>query len=307
MVKIKSLFTLLVIAGFFYGAYYMFNQWKASQDIKIDSSKKTQWEDVAISSGSFSPSSDVTEENLDNIVELPAWKYYRNGNFGISMNIPQKILGKDFCLNSKFEVPVKMIEYINTKTIFMVPEYFYENYTPSAEELRDKSGDITFEEDDPVDEGDPNLSDTNGDGINDCRKRYYSLSLIAEEIAGSTSVYNIAPLGNPKLGISMHTAVVSDTAELNKLIKDVFGDGCVLSKKTAVEGKEGLYKLEIANSGGKDKRGRDLKCNTNKVTDILYNPSRNKIAYALFPESGMFFSNDGGIYDKDIIASINLE
>ncbi len=297
----------LVAAGFFYGAYYLYGQWKASQETETSTSKGTDWDEVTASSSSFTPSSDLMEQNLDNIAEPADWRYYRNVDYGFALNVPQNVLGTDYCLERKFEVPVVTLKDSDSHAVFVVPEYFYEKYTPSNEELRDKSGDITFEEDDPIDEGDPNLSDTDGDGINDCRKRYYSISLIRLEIKGTDRGVGIPPLGNPKLGIALRSVKIEDTARLNNFLAETFGSGCVLSGKTELEGREGLYKLKIANTEGTDKRGNKLVCATTKVTDILYNPSHNRLVYALLPKEGMLFSDEGGIYDEDMIASMHLE
>lgn len=307
MGKIKSVLMLVIAAGLFYGAYYLYGLWKASQETETSTSEGNEWNEVTTSSGSFAPSADLTEQNLDNIAEPADWKYYRNADFGFALNVPQKILGTDYCLERKFEAPVKTIEDFRTNATFIVPEYFYEKYVPSDEELRDRSGDITFEEDDPTEEDNPNLSDTDGDGINDCRKRYYSLSLIKTDIAGTTRTSEVPLFGNPKLGIAVRGADIESTNELNAFLKRRFGNGCVLSKKTAVAGQEGLYELEIANTEGTDREGNRLTCATDKVTDIFYNPSRNRLAYVFLPEGGMLFSDEEDIYDEDMIASIRLE
>lgn len=307
MGKIKSILMLLVAAGLFYGAYHFYGQWKERREIQSGTSQGTQWSEVASSSSSFVPSSEATEHNLDNIAEPADWKHYRNADFGFSLNVPQKVLGVDHCSERKFEAPITVLEDSRTKAVFIVPEYSYEKYTPSDEELRDKSGDIIFDEDDPIDEGDPDLSDTDGDGINDCRKMHYSLSLIKMEIAGTDRLATIPIIGNPKLGIAVRTRKVEDTDALNAFLREVFGSGCVLSKKIAVEGREGLYKLEISNSEGADRKGNKLACATDKVTDIFYDPSRDKVAYAFLPEGGMFFSDEGISYDEEMMASLRLE
>jgi hypothetical protein len=113
-------------------------------------------------------------------------------------------------------------------------------------------------------------------------------------------------LGNPTEGISIHIAKINDTDKLDEFIKNVYGKGCAVESKEEWSGQEDTYRLTIKKTGAKDGQGKELPCVTNKVTDLLYNPTKNKLIYAYLPEGGTLFSNEGKVYDQDMFESIRF-
>ena len=299
---------MFVVAFAFFGAaIYLVWQWKQSQNMHSSSSTPSAWEDIDPSDSTFTPSEEVLNGNLDNIAEPAAWKIYKNGGMGFSLNVPRKVLGVDRCKNTKFEAPVVVLEDLNTSSVFIVPEYYYDKYTPGSTQVKDASGQITFVEDDPVNTGDPNLLDTDGDGVFDCRKKIYTLPLVRNGVTNGARADKIPLLGNPDLGVSLRTARIENTTSLNDFIQNVFGRGCALTKKEELPDQKGVYRLGISKTGAKDDRGKELACATDKVSDILYNPTKNRLAYAYLPEAGILFSDEAKIYDEDMIASVRLD
>lgn len=296
-----------VAFAFFGAAIYLVWQWKQSQNTHSSSATPSAWEDIDPSDTTFTPSEEVRSGNLDNIPEPAAWKIYKNQEMGFSLNVPQRVLGVDRCKNTKFEAPVVVLEDLNTRAVFIVPEYYYDKYTPGSTQTTGNSGQITFEEDDPVNTGDPNLSDTDGDGVFDCRKKIYTLPLVKNEVAKGARADRIPSLGNPNLGVSLRTARIEDTTSLNDFIRNIFGQGCALTKKEELSDQKGVYWLGISKTGEKDDKGKELACATDKVSDIFYNPSKNRLAYAYLPVAGILFSNEGKIYDEDMIASVRFD
>lgn len=299
---------MFIVAFAFFGvAIYLVWQWKQSQNTHSSSATPSVWEDIDPSDSTFTPSEEVLNGNLDNIPEPAAWKIYKNQGFGFSLNVPRKVLGVDRCKNTKFEAPVVVLEDLNTSSVFIVPEYYYDKYTPGGAQAKDNSDQITFVEDDPVNTGDPNLLDTDGDGVFDCRKKIYTLPLVRNEVTKGARADRIPLLGNPDLGVSLRTARIENTTSLNDFIRNIFGQGCALTKKEELSDQKGVYRLGISKTGDKDSKGKELPCATDKVSDIFYNPTKNKLAYAYLPAAGILSSNEGKIYDEDMIASVRLD
>lgn len=310
MGKIKRIILISVSLVFFIAAGVMIWQWRNPSNPDSSSSSESWGENLDTSDTSFTPSADVLNGNLDNIAEPSDWKIYKNPGQGFSMNIPQLVLGVDKCKNTKFEAPIAVIEDNKTGAIFVVPEYYYDKYVEGAKvQTVDEAGEITFIEDDPIDPGDPNLFDSDEDGKIDCRKKIYNLALIKQEVLvdiQSGRSDKIPVLGNPLWGVALRTAKVVDTEALNEFIRDTFGNGCVLASKTERAEQAGDYLLGIKKSGAKDSRGKELACQTDKVSDIIYNPAKNKLTYLYLNKDAILLSDASEGYDKEMIASFRF-
>lgn len=293
--------------AFFVAAIYLLWQWKNVRN-SSDGQTPLQGEDMNPTDSSFTPSTDVLNGNLDNIAEPASWKIYKNEDLEFSLNVPKNVLGVDNCKNTKFEAPVVVLEDEYTSAVFIVPQYYFDKYTPDTAQPVSESGDVTFEEDDPVNTGDPNLSDTDGDGVFDCRKKFYTLPLVKQEILGSKDANSTIPLlGNPFAGVSLRTTRIENTENLNLFIKRVFGQGCVLAKKEVWVNQEGFYRLEIKSTGVKNSLGEEIACAMDQVSDILYNPSKDKLVYLYLPEKDRLSSGEGAGYDKEMLASFRFD
>lgn len=299
---------MFVIAfALFTAAIYLLWQWNNARN-SSNRQIPSQTENINPDDSSFTPSADVLNGNLDNIAEPASWKIYKNKDLGFSLNVPKKVSGVDNCKNTKFEAPAVVLEDEYTSAVFIVPEYYFDKYTPDTVQSVNDSGNITFEEDDPINTGDPNLSDTDGDGVFDCRKKFYTLPLVKQEILGSKDANSSIPLlGNPFAGVSLRTAMISSTEDLNLFIKRVFGQGCVLAKKEEWPNQEGVYRLEIKSTGVKDSLGEEITCATDQVSNILYNPSKDNLVYVYLPKSGRLSSGEGASYDKEMFASFRFD
>ena len=299
---------MFVIAfALFAVAIYLLWQWKNAQN-SSGGQTLSQEENTNPEDSGFVPSADVLNGNLDNIAEPASWKIYKNKNLGFSLNVPKKVSGVDNCKNTKFEASVVMIEDAYTNAVFIVPEYYFDKDTSDTTQTVNNSGNITFEEDDTSDTEDPNLSDTDGDGVFDCRKKFYTLSLVKREILGSEDVNsNIPLLGNPFAGVSLRVATIGSTEGLSLFIKRVFGQGCALVKKEAWPNQEGVYRLEIKGTGEKNSSGKEIACAADQVSDILYNPSKDKLVYFYLPENDKLSSGEGAGYDKEMFASFRFD
>jgi hypothetical protein len=308
MGKIKRLLMIIIALVFFGGAIYLAWQWKVSQGNHSSSKTPppTDWEDIDPADNTFVPSTEVLNGNLENIEDPADWRIYQNGRLGFSLNVPQRVLGVDNCKQTKFEAKILVYDDYGTGGIFIVPEYYFDNYTPTTTTVEDPDR-ITFEEDDPINTGDPNLSDNDNDGVFDCRKKFYTLPLIKKEIVGDRfNISSIPIVGNPAEGISLHITKIVDTDMLNEFIRNVYGAGGAIVSKEEWSGQENTYRLTIKKTGDKDYLGRELACATDQVTDILYNPSKNKLVYAYLPKGGMLFSDGGEVYDQDMFESIRF-
>jgi len=308
MGKIKRILMLFIAIVFFVAAAYLILQWRKAATSGPSSSSSSSWgQNLDTSDTSFKPSGEALNGNLDNIKEPADWKIYKNSNLGFSINVPQMVLGIDKCKNTKFEAPIVVLEDSQTHSVFIVPQYYYDEYTLQASQDSDVEQ-ITFEEDDPVNTGDPNLSDSDGDGRMDCRKKVYSLALVKLEIIGSYQRSSKIPmLGNPFAGVALRTGDVKDTEQLNDFIVDNIGAGCVLASKEAWANQEGDYKLTVKKSGKTDNKGKELPCDTGKVTDIIYNPAKNKIAYFYLPaDAPRLLSDESEPFDQEMLASFRF-
>ena len=291
----------------FAAAIYSLWQWKSAQNFS-DGQTLSQEENTNPDDSSFTPSADVLNGNLDNIAEPASWKIYKNKDLGFSLNVPKKVSGVDNCKNTKFEASVVVLEDAYTSAVFIVPEYYFDKDTSDTTQTVSDSGDITFKEDDPVNTGDPNLSDTDGDGVFDCRKKFYTLPLVKQEILGSKDANSTIPLlGNPFAGVSLRMARIGSTENLNLFIKRVFGQGCALAKKEAWPNQEGVYRLEIKNTGEKSSLGKEIACAADQVSDILYNPSKDKLVYLYLPKNDILSSGEGTGYDKEMLSSFRFD
>lgn len=308
MGKIKRILMLFVAIIFFAAAAYLIWQWRKAATSGPSSSSNNSWgQNLNTSDTSFKPSGEALNGNLDNIKEPADWKIYKNADLGFSLNVPQMVLGIDRCKSTKFEAPIVVLEDLQTDSVFIVPEYYYDRYAPKATQDSDVEQ-ITFEEDDPANTGDPNLSDSDGDGQMDCRKKIYSLALVKLEIIGSYERSSKIPmLGNPYAGVALRTGLVRDTEQLNDFIASSIGAGCVLASKEAWTNQEGDYKLTVKKSGKKDNKGKELPCNTDKVTDIIYNPSKNQVAYFYLPaDAPRLLSGESESFDREMVASFRF-
>ena len=291
----------------FAAAIYSLWQWKSAQNFS-DGQTLSQEENTNPDDSSFAPSADVLNGNLDNIAEPASWKIYKNKDLGFSLNVPKKVLGVDNCKSTKFEASVVILEDEYTSAVFIVPEYYFDKDTSDTTQTANNSGNITFEEDDTTDTGDPNLSDTDGDGVFDCRKKIYTLSLVKREILGREDVNsNIPLLGNPFAGVSLRMVTIGSTEGLNLFIERVFGQGCTLVKKEAWPNQEGVYRLEIKNTGEKSSLGKEIACAADQVSYILYNPSKDKLVYLYLPKNDILSSGEGTGYDKEMLASFRFD
>jgi len=300
---------ILIAFALIGGAVYLVWQWKIARDNHSSSDNPipvTSEDDLDPTDNTFIPSTEVLNGNLENIEEPSNWRIYQKGMLGFSLNVPQNVLGVDNCKNTKFEAKILVYDDYGTGAIFIVPEYYFDKYTPTSTKVEDPN-EVTFEEDDPINTGDPNLSDNDGDGVFDCRKKIYTFPLIEKEILGNRPMVSTIPLvGNPTEGISIHIAEVNDTDNLDEFIKSLYGEGCAVASKEVWSGQKDTYRLTIKKTGAKDSQGEELTCATNKVTDILYNPTKNKLIYAYLPEGGTLFSNEGKVFDQDMFESIRF-
>lgn len=298
MGRIKKLLVAVFVLILFVTAIYVLIMLSKPRDVETSSSSLSEGANLDQSDSSFAPGKEVLNGNLDNIEEPADWKIYRDSESGFSLNVPQKVMGTDNCKNTWFQPLTAVLSDENTNAIFIVPEYYFDKYSANASDSGD-GAEITFTEDDPVDEGDPNLSDSDNDGQMDCQKKAYNLALVKKEIIGSgRQVSKIPLLGDPKMGVALRIVKIEDTSELNSFISSVFGSGCFLSGKSDWPEQEGVYRLTISSSG----KGA---CATDKVSHILYNPAKDRLAYALV--GSKLRDDDSKSFEEEMIASFRFE
>lgn len=213
--------------------------------------------------------------------ETVNWTNYTNKTLGFLIAIPEKVLGVDRCdADKKFLVPLKVFEDNTNRVVYFIPEYYYDN----------------------VDNPKP--------GESSCVKKVYSLQLIKDELAGKEleGKYISSP-GNPFLGIAIRLKNIKNDTELNKLIKDNYGLGCIAGEKILWNQQKGVYEVMIA--GADPNKGIGVSnpdCPVNYAVKILYAPEKGKIMYVTLGQDARFYSNiENYFYDEDIIKSFRFE
>lgn len=117
---------------------------------------------------------------------------------------------------------------------------------------------------------------------------------------------------NPKpfLGWSVVIKNIYDDTELDKFIKENYGQGCLIDKKVPAK-QNGVYEIEIK---GEDwDKGADLgttTCPINSVVRVLYSPPKNKLMSVNLGQECTFGTDYNSdfykCYDEEMINSFEF-
>jgi hypothetical protein len=219
---------------------------------------------------------DIQNENPGQVLNNVKWVDHNSIELGFSMRFPEEVLGLYKCDSpQKFTVPLMVFEDNERGVVYLVPEYYYEaNWN---RELLEFTG--------------------------ECKKVTYSLDTL--ENRTQSSVYYFS--NKPMLGYAIFVRDIKSDADLNSLIKEVYGSSCNLGPKDKItENGVDYYRVSVKSSG------IEGDCPMNYSYKILYSIIKNK-ALALVVGQGCTFSNEYEepslyqCYDQEIIDSFRLQ
>lgn len=168
---------------------------------------------VVVQKTTPTPALTVSENPLPTLTSTPTpeavkWTNYTNKTLGFSISMPEKVYGFDGCDSSdNFLVPLKTFEDNVNNSVYIVPEYYYDNYYGS--DIKNPKP-----------------------GISNCETKTYTLQIIKDEMQGKgLEDRYISSHGNPFLGVAVRIKNIKNDAELNKFIKDNYSSGCSMESK----------------------------------------------------------------------------
>ncbi|MCK5085273.1 hypothetical protein KAK05_01030 [Candidatus Parcubacteria bacterium] len=227
------------------------------------------------------------EEEIAPIIPTPPeekWKKYASAELGFSIEYPEMVYGVYKCSPQKpFYVPLKVFEDNENGIVYITQEYYYSDWN---NELQNNNG--------------------------HCKKIINSLEYLKDQREVITDVNGKVGLNqNPFLTKVLIIKDVKNDIELDKFIKDNYGQGCFIKNKTSWK-QNGVYEIEIK---GEDwDKGADLgttTCPFNYTYKVLYAPKKNKImSVNLGQDCGFgtdYNSKDYKCYDKEMINSFKFK
>ncbi len=213
------------------------------------------------------------------------WKTYASAELGFSIEYPKMVYGIYRCSPKKpFWVPLKVFEDKENGIVYITEEYYYN--APYDGELNKFTG--------------------------PCEKIINSLEYLKSQRETIIDINNKASLNyNPFLTKVFIIKNIKNDIELNKFIKDNYGQGCFVEKKELWTQK-GIYEIKIKGEDwGPETDLGTTTCPMNYVYKILYAPEKNKImSVNLGQDCGFttdYNSENYKCYDGEMIDSFKFE
>jgi hypothetical protein len=240
----------------------------------------------------MNPDTSILKEEISNENEMSnplippeeKWLTYTSSELGFSIKYPEMVYGVYRCEPKKpFYVPLKIFEDRENEIVYITEEYYYD---------ADYDGDL-------------------GKFTGPCEKVINTLESLNKQRIVVDFNDRISLTQNPFLTKVFVIKNIKTDTELNKFVKDNYGQGCLIENKTSWKQNK-VYKIEIK---GEDwDSGADLgttTCPLNYIYEALYAPEKNKaMSINLGQDCGFgtdYNSETFKCYDEEMVNSFEFK